>query len=324
MAAPLSGFIKKRMNMTLTRLRPLWYAIAGVLTLASVFALVTFGLKQGIEFTGGTLMAIRFSGERPSVVTAQETLVQAEREIGSVIIQPLGERDMQIRLKPIDEDQHQHILSVFKERFGDVTELRYDSIGPTIGSEIRSKSLNGLMIVLVAILAYIAYAFRKISSAIKPWKYGVVTIVAASFVVIVPLGLYAFLGRYYSVEIGTPFVAAILTIIGYSITDTIVVMDRVRENLQKMSASFEEVVEASIRQTFVRSITNSMATLLTLIAIFVFGGDTLDEFTLPLIVGIVIGTFASMLVASPLLVTWNAWGTRLKGKEKGILRAASR
>lgn len=299
------------MKTTLVNLRPLWYAIAGILAIASFIVLGAWGLKQGIEFTGGTLMAVRFEN-RPSISDAETALRSAVEDLGTVVIQPAGEKDIQFRFKTVSEDQHQAVLTNLRERFGESTELRYDAIGPSIGNEIRSKALSGLGIVLVAILIYIAYAFRGVSAPVESWKYGLVTIVASGFVVLVPLGLYAFLGNQYGTEIGTPFVAAILTIIGYSITDTIVVMDRIRENLQKATGTFKEIVEMSIRQTFVRSITNSMATLLTLIAIFLYGGDTLDEFTLPLIVGITIGTFASMLLASPLLVTLESLGRKFK------------
>lgn len=294
------------MKTTLVNLRPLWYTITGVLIALSLAAIGTWGLKQGIEFTGGTLMAVRFE-QRPSVVEVSDTISRAVPDLGTIVVQPAGEQDMQFRLKTLTEDQHQAVLKGLQEKHGNVTELRFDAIGPTIGEELRSKSLRGLAIVLVAILIYVGYAFRRVGSAVKSWKYGLVTILASSFTVIVPIGLYAFLGWRYGTEIGTSFVAAILTIIGYSITDTIVVMDRIRENLHKMNAPFPHIVETSIRQTFVRSITNSLATLLTLISIFVFGGDTLDEFTLPLIVGIVIGTFSSMLFASPLLVTLEKW-----------------
>jgi len=299
------------MKTTLVNLRPVWYAIAGGLALASFVMLGAWGLKQGIEFTGGTLMAVRFEN-RPSISDAESALRAAVSDLGTVVIQPAGEKDIQFRLKTVSEDQHQAITGTLKERFGSVTELRYDAIGPSIGQEIRSKALSGLAITLVAILLYISYAFRGVSAPVESWKYGLVTILASGFVVLIPLGLYAFLGYQYGTEIGTPFVAAILTIIGYSITDTIVVMDRIRENLLKASGSFKEIVEMSIRQTFVRSITNSMATLLTLVAIFLYGGNTLDEFTLPLIVGITVGTFASMLLASPLLITIDKLGQRFK------------
>jgi len=169
-----------------------------------------------------------------------------------------------------------------------------------------------LLIVLFAILVYVAYAFRKVSAPVQSWKYGLVTIFAAFHDILIPLGAFAYLGKFHGVEIGTPFIAALLTILGYSITDTIVVMDRVRENLLKKNAVFSEIVQASVQQTFFRSFNTSMTTLLALFAIFFFGGDTLKEFTLTLIIGISVGTYSSIFIASPLLVTLD----RLKGKRK--------
>ncbi len=290
---------------TLVNLRHLWFTLTAVLAGLSIVFLVMWGLKQGIEFTGGSLLVAHYEAARPSPTDVQGVLESALPDLGSIVIQPVGDTDMQFRFRTLSEDEHEALLGALRGMDPDISELRYDAIGPTIGNELRQKSIQGLAIVLVAILLYIAFAFRKVYVPVQSWKYGVVTIIASGFVVLMPLGLYAFLGQWSGVEIGTPFVAAILTIIGYSITDTIVVMDRIRENLQKAGGTFEAVVERSIRQTFVRSVTNSMATLLTLLAIFLYGGDTLDEFTLPLIVGIVIGTFSSMLLAPSLLVTWN-------------------
>ncbi len=291
------------MNFSVVKLRYVWYTLSAAMILTSLVALGSWGLKQGIEFTGGTLMALRFAGERPSVVQVQESLSKTEADLGSVIVQPAGDTDVQIRMKPVSEEQHQNILTAFKAQFGDVTELRYDAIGPTVGDELRSKSIRGLIIVLIAILLYIAYVFRKVSAPVESWKYGIVTVLAAFHDVIVPVGVFAFLGHYAGVEIGTSFIAAILTILGYSITDTIVVMDRTRENLQKMSASFADIVDASVRQTFLRSFNTSFTTLLALVAIYFFGGSSLHEFTLTLIIGISVGTYSSIFIASPLLVT---------------------
>lgn len=292
---------------TFVDLRGVWYAIAAVLIGLSAAFLGMWGLKQGIEFTGGTLMAVQYAQTRPSNADLQRVLDESGIDLGAVVIQPAGDRDVQFRLRNLSDEEHVKLFEALKKHDENVQELRYDAIGPTIGNELRQKSLTGLIIVLLAILAYVAFVFRGVSAPIQSWKYGLVTIFASGFTVLIPLGLYAFLGKFHGVEIGTPFVAAIMTIIGYSMTDTIVVMDRIRENLRKMSASYPQIVEQSIRQTFVRSMTNSMATLLTLFAIFFYGGDTLDEFTLPLILGIIIGTFSSMLIASPLLVTLNNW-----------------
>ena len=299
------------MNIPVVKYRKLWYLISGITIAASMAFLAMWGLRQGIEFTGGTLMVVRFE-ERPSVAELQESLGGLEGDLGTAIVQLAGEEDAQIRLKPIPEEQHQNILTRFKEDFGEIEELRYDSIGPVIGEELRSKSIRGLLIVLAAILIYVAYAFRKVSAPVQSWKYGLITILAAFHDVLIPVGIFAYLGNFYGTEIGTPFIAALLTILGYSITDTIVVMDRVRENLQKQSAAFSEIVQKSVEQTFMRSFNTSITTLLALFAIYFFGGETLKEFTLTLIIGISVGTYSSIFIASPLLVTLE----RLKSKKR--------
>jgi preprotein translocase subunit SecF len=299
------------MKLNVVKLRFAWFLISGLTIGLSVVALAMWGLREGIEFTGGSLLALRFE-HRPSAAELQSALDASKIELGSVVIQPVGDTDVQVRLKNLDEDQHQQVTKTVKEKFADATELRFDAIGPVIGEELRNKSVQGLVIALAAIMLYVAYVFRKVSVPVQSWKYGLVTIFTAFHDVIIPLGVFAYLGHYYHMEIGSAFVAAILTILGYSITDTIVVMDRIRENLQKHSGSFEEIVERSVHQTFLRSFNTSATTLLTLIAIFLFGGSTLHEFTLTLIIGIAVGTYSSIFVASPLLVSWNNWVHRKK------------
>ncbi len=249
-------------------------------------------------------MAVRFEGTRPSAADVQSAIDSAGVDVGTLVLQPVGETDMQVRLKALDEEQHGKVFGAIRQKFSGATELRFDSIGPVIGEELRDKSIKGLALSLGLILVYVAYVFRKVSVPVQSWKYGIVTIVTAFHDVIVPIGVFSYLGHYHNVEIGTPFIAAILTILGYSITDTIVVMDRIRENLQKMSGTFEQIVEASVQQTMLRSLFTSLTTLLTLVAIFLYGGRSLHDFTLALIIGIATGTYSSIFVASPLLVTW--------------------
>ena len=291
------------MKFSVVKTRLVWYVLSGIMIGVSIFALVAFGLKQGIEFTGGTLMAVRFEQDRPSAADASDALSQAVPDLGSITAQPAGDKDMQFRYKSVTEEQHQVLLKALNDKYGKVDELRFDAIGPVIGEELRKKSIQGLVIVLLAILAYIAYSFRRVTAPVPSWQYGLITVFTAFHDVIVPIGVFALLGHFYGWEIGTPFVAAILTIMGYSIQDTIVVLDRVRENLLRSDLSFSELVDMSVRQTFLRSFNTSMTTLLCLTAIFIFGGSSLHEFTLALIIGIGVGTYSSIFVASPLLVT---------------------
>ena len=299
------------MKSFIVKYRHIWYTISAVVLLTSLIGVGAYGLKQGIDFTGGSILAMRFE-QRPSIADTDAALRGAVQDLGSVVIQPAGESDIQIRTRALNEDEHSAVLAAFSQSFGTSTELRFDAIGPVIGKELREKSLQGLLVTLALILLYVAWAFRKVSGSVKSWQYGAVTIAAAFHDIIVPVGVFAFLGHFYGVEVGTPFVAAILTILGYSITDTIVVLDRVRENMQKRDGTFAEIVEMSIQQTLLRSFNTSVTTLLALVAIYLFGGATLRDFTLTLIIGISVGTYSSIFIASPLLVTMDKWARAKK------------
>ncbi|MBI4138966.1 protein translocase subunit SecF [Candidatus Uhrbacteria bacterium] len=294
--------------MNIIAWRKIWYVFSGLLIAGSVAAVASFGLKQGIDFTGGSLLSVRFEAARPSPVEAEQAL--AALDLGAITVQPVGDTDMNFRLKVLEEQTHQDVVRILNERFATTTELQFNSIGPSIGKELRQKSITALVIIFLSILAYIAWSFRKVSAPIQSWKYGVITIATAFHDVMLPIGAFAILGKYANVEIGTPFIAAILTIMGYSINDTIVVLDRVRENLQRGSGTFEDIVERSVKQTMLRSFNTSMTTLLSLVAVYFFGGASIRDFALALIIGIATGTYSSIFIASPLLVTWNAWSRR--------------
>ena len=300
-------------DMNIITWRVVWYLFSGVLVGGSLVVLAVFGLKQGIDFTGGSLLSVRFENTRPSPVDIERAL--APINLGAITIQPVGDHDVNIRTKTLEENAHQNILLSLRRTFATTTELQFNAIGPAIGQELRHKALTGLVIVFLSILAFIAWSFRHVSAPVASWKYGIIVIVTAFHDVAVPVGLFVLLGIFRDVEIGTPFIAAILTIMGYSINDTIVVMDRVRENLQKSTGHFEEIVERSLRQTILRSFNTSMTTTLALLAVYFFGGESIKHFALALITGIVTGTYSSIFIAAPLLVTWNRWASR-KGTSK--------
>lgn len=303
------------MSRSLVDARRVWFALSGTVFALAVAALIGWGLRFGIDFTGGSLMAFRFTN-RPAVTELTEKIQGFGVETGAVVVQPVGDTEVQIRTKELTETQYRQLVDGIKAQYGEVTELRFDTIGPVIGEELRTKSLQGVAVALFLILLYIAYAFRKVSAPVVSWKYGVVTMLSAAHDVVIPLGVFAALGHFRQVEIGTPFVAAILTILGYSITDTIVVMDRVRENLPRMKGSFAEIVDFSLRQTYLRSIFTSVTTLLSLLAIFFFGGASLHEFTLVMIIGIAVGTYSSIFIAPMALVSWNEWDQKRKIGQK--------
>ena len=284
--------------------RKVWFALSIVLVGASIAAVSVWGLRLGIDFTGGSLMTFGFQ-HRPETSELVSGIASTKVDTGEPVVQPVGDSAVQIRTKTLTQASYQSIVDALKAKHADLVEQQFDSVGPVIGAELRQKSLQGIIFALLLIFIYIAFVFRKVSAPVASWKYGIATLVAALHDVMIPIGVFAALGHFKHWEVGTPFVAAILTILGYSITDTIVVADRIRENLPRMKASFDEVVEFSLHQTILRSIYTSCTTLIALTSIFLFVGASLHEFTLAMIVGILVGTYSSIFVAPMLLVGWN-------------------
>jgi preprotein translocase subunit SecF len=290
------------MKYPIIKYRKVWFIFSGLLVVASVAALLIFPLRLGIDFTGGSLLELKFT-IRPETQDMRNTM--AELNYSESVIQPLGEAGMLMRLPAMGEEEHQNLLASLQEKYGEVVELRFESIGPTVGSEMRTKAIWSLSLVLLAIALYVAYAFRKVSRPVASWKYGIITLIAALFHdVLIPLGTFAILGHLLLIEINSAFIAALLTVLGFSVHDTIVVFDRVRENLSKISDSFEKIVERSVNETLARSINTSLTTMLPLIAIYLFGGETLKWFALALMIGLVAGTYSSIFLAAPLLVSF--------------------
>jgi preprotein translocase subunit SecF len=225
---------------------------------------------------------------------------------------------MMLRLKDLDEDAHQKILQSVNS-LSPLEEKRFDSVGPVIGEELKQRAYLAIGMVLFLIVIYIAFAFRKVSRPVASWKYGLAAIIALFHDVFIPTGIFSILGHYLGVEIDLLFVTGLLTILGFSVHDTIVVFDRIRENLRKgVGRGFEDTVNISINQTIVRSINTSLTVFLTLLAIFIFGGESTKYFALLLMMGILFGTYSSIFVASSLLVTSEFW--RQKRIEKKLAR----
>lgn len=285
--------------------RKIWISISSLLVFIALVFIAIDGLKFGIDFTGGSILEIKYNSSRPTVIEVQDKL--ATVELSSLVIQPVGEDGMLLRFQEISEEKHQEVLAVLESSDNEpvsIEEMRFEAVGPSIGQELKVKSVYAIFFVVIAIVAYIAWVFRKVSKPVASWKYGIVANIALFHDVIITLGVFAILGKYFGVEINTPFVAAILTVMGYSVNDTIVVFDRIRENLPMSEDDFEDTVNKSINQTITRSINTSMTTLLVLIAVLVFGGDTIRSFVLALTIGIAVGTYSSIFLASPLLVVW--------------------
>jgi len=299
--------------MTIIGARKFSYGISLMLVALSYLALAMWGLKLGIDFTGGSILEVEWKGARPSNERVGEILNLVGMEHGA--LQPTGERGLILRLPNIDEARHQELKAKLV-LLGEFEEKRFNAIGPTIGAELRRKSLWAIVMVLVFIVIYIAWAFRQVSKPIQSWKYGIAAIIALVHDVSIPAGVFAVLGRFYNIEVDTLFVTALLTILGFSVHDTIVVFDRIRENLKRIGgaaarqADFEAVVEKSLRDTMTRSINTTMTVMFVMLALYFFGGVSTKYFSLAIVIGLFFGTYSSIFIASALLVTWNQWAAR--------------
>ncbi len=289
------------MYLRIIKYRNIWLTVSSLLVVLGVVCLLVYPLRFGIDFTGGSLMELEFSGQVPTAQGAREVLEKGG--INDFVVQPMGDKGMLIRLPHMDESRHQEVLGSLREGLGEAQELRFESIGPTVGDDLRQSAAWSLTLVLLGICSYIAFAFRKVSKPVASWKYGLITLIPALFHdVLLPLAVFAVLGHFLYVEINSAFIAAILTVLGFSVHDTIVVFDRIRENLLKTAGSFEEIVERSVNETIARSINTSLTTFIPMMAIFLFGGDTLKWFALALIIGLLAGTYSSIFLCAPLLV----------------------
>lgn len=295
-------------NFKIIQKRNIWLGISVGLFVVCLAALLTWGLKLGIDFTGGSLLEVKFIGSRPTVNQAETVL--ADLKLGSLMVQPVGEQDMMLKFQETKEETHQTILNKLNElaqkenKNNLIEEQRFESVGPSIGAELKIKSLWAIFFTLLAMLSYITYAFRKVSLPVASWKYASSAIIAMFHDAVITVGIFAILGKFYDIEINIAFVAAVLTVIGYSVHDSIVVFDRVRENLPKSNEDFAGTVNTSLNQTLIRSLHTSLTSLLVLMAIIIFGGASIRTFVLALAIGIFAGTYSSIFVASPILVVW--------------------
>jgi len=295
------------MNLDFLKYKKIYFIFSGTLILASLICLIVFGLKPGIDFTGGSILEIEYIEERPSNQEIREAL--SNLDLGEILVQPTEERGVILRMKDISEDTHRQVLERLNET-NKLEERRFESIGPLIGQELKQKTKIAIILSLMAIVLYIAWAFRKISRPIPSWQYGIASLIVLFQDVFIPIGIFSVLGKLYGVQITIPVIAALLTVLGYSINNVVVVFDRIRENLLKHVGTYQEIVNNSLNQTLTRSINTSLTTLFVLVAIFFLGGVTLKYFALALILGILFGTYSSIFLASPILVAWLRWRKR--------------
>lgn len=290
-------------SLNIIKTRKIWFGFSAILIVGSLVSLLLWGLNFGIDFTGGSLIDVRVGGG--ATTESVRVLVESQGH-ADVRVQPSEEGEFLIRTAALNEEQHQALLTAMTAQFGQVNESKFDFIGPVIGQELTRKAVWAVVLTLFLILLYITWAFRKVSEPVKSWKYAVITVFTAFHDVIVPIGVFSVLGHFIQYQVDSAFIAAILTILGYSINDTIVVFDRTRENLRDWSSAetFEQVVNRSLNQTIVRSFNTSLTVLLALVAVLIFGGETTRQFALALTIGVATGTYSSIFIASPFLTVW--------------------
>ena len=285
-----------------------WVSI--LLATSAIVIVMIFGLRLGVDFKGGSVLELEFTNGRPEIEAIQKSL----SDFKDLSLTPSGANGLIIRTGELSEQNHQFVLSKFKTAFpsSGLEERKFDSVGPLIGNELKNKSITAIILVLLGVIVYIAIVFRRLSGILPFWAMGLVAIVALIHDVVIPTGAFALLGYFYGVEISAVFVAAALTVLGYSVSDTVVVFDRIRENIGRdiskfrhVDTSFSAVVHKSIMQTLTRSLNTTFTTLLSLVAIYLFGGESIKYFALAIIMGIFLGAYSSIFVASPLLVWMN-------------------
>lgn len=295
--------------LNLIKQRKIWYTVSTVLFVAAIAIWFVRPPEYSIDFTGGSLLEIKFADSQPAPQEIKDALQGLD--LKSLTVAPGQNNTDALRMEQIDETKRTEVINRLQEKFPGVSQEQFNSIGPTIGKELRSKAFISIALVALGIVLYIAYAFRKISRPVQSWKYGVAAIIALLHDITILAGLYVFLSPYLHYEVDTLFVSALLTILGYSVSDTIVTFDRVRDNLARSRyGGFEELVNHSLNQVLTRSLNTAMATLLPLAALFLFGGETIKPFVFTLLFGIVIGTYSSIFIAAPLIVTWQLRSTK--------------
>ncbi len=297
--------------MFIVKNRIIFYILSTLMIGTSLFAYFNYGLNYGIDFTGGSSIEIQpVSTSTPiNQLDAKKVLDQS---FEGAVIRPYGETGFIIKTKDIIVAGD----TVFSEKLNSVLPThavaRVDTIGPALGAELKQKSITSIVLVLIAIVLFITFAFRKVSGVVASWKYGVASIIALFHDIIIPVGFFAFMNYFVGgYEVDALFVTALLVVLGFSIHDTIVVFDRVRENLRvNKDKAFDHIVGISLKETMIRSINTSLTTILALIAVYIWGPDTTQNFALVLIVGILAGTYSSIFVGSNLLVTMAGWGSK--------------
>ena len=288
--------------MWIIKNRKIFIAISAIFVIGALLLIFIDGLKFGIEFTGGSLTEVSYNENRPETPEIRSSIEKLS--FGEFVVQPTEESGIFVKTKSLTENERVDLIKALSlDGKSPVTEESFTSIGPSVGKELKSKSTIAFIVVVLGIILFIAYTFRKVSKPVSSWKYGIIAVVTLFHDVIIATGAFAVMGKIMGAEVDTLFVVAVLTILGLSVNDTIVVFDRIRENLGKKSSSdFNQVVGKSIDETYVRSINTSLSTVIVLLALFFFGPESTKVFSMTMAIGMFFGTYSSIFLASPLLI----------------------
>ncbi|OGH11926.1 MAG: protein-export membrane protein SecF [Candidatus Levybacteria bacterium RIFCSPHIGHO2_01_FULL_36_15] len=290
-----------------------YFLLSGIVIIPGLISLLLFGLFPSIDFTGGSRLEISAAKSLD-----KNEILQLLRNNGIMAenVQLVDNKTAIIRTVPVDQKTKTKELGILKSKYGEITEKSFETVGPVIGKETESNAMKAVLIASLAITLYIAFAFREVSKPVSSWKFGICAVAALLHDVLVVVGIFSILGHFLSVEVDSLFITALLTVMGFSVHDTIVVFDRIRENLKKnYNLPFDVIVNNSILETFNRSLNTSLTVTLVLLALLLFGGENIHWFIVALLVGIVSGTYSSIFNASPLLVVWYEWDQRRRIKK---------
>ena len=296
--------------MFVLKYKKIFIGLSGTLVLLSIGLLLVFGIQVGIDFKGGALLEVTYNNTRPEQASLNVALDKLG--LGSVLLQPTGEQGYIVKTRDLSDPEHTLLLEAMSQDGQySLSEQSFNSIGPSVGRELARKAILSVILVSLAIIFFIAFVFRHVSKPVSSWKYGIIAIVTLLHDVIIPTGIFVLLSHYRGAEMDTLFVVAGLTILGLSLSDTIVIFDRIRENLRDQTLhskmKFGEIVGRSLDQSYVRSICTSLTVILVLLALFFFGPATTKYFALMLAAGMFFGTYSSIFLASPLLVLTEEW-----------------
>lgn len=292
--------------MTIINNRKFFFVLSALLVLGSIFSIYYYGLKLGIDFNGGSILEVSYAQARPAMDSVKVNVDKLD--LGNYSLIPSGDLKYSLKTRELTPAEKTEVLSALSPMEGAyqniAKEERFNSVGPVVGNQMKNKAMVAILIVIICILLFVTFVFRKVSLPVASWKYGLITIIALAHDVIIPSGMFVLYSKFTGAEVDLLFVSAILAILGYSVHDTIVVFDRVRENLKTDNKRpFDEIVGDSLTKTMSRSINTSLTTFLALLSLYFVGGEATKDFAFILLMGILVGTYSSVFVASPLLVT---------------------